>query len=174
MTKQAKKNRFGLTPAKLALVAVLALVQVVVIVRAVRHRWASVAEAAPVQASRMAPMAVRPRPAPQPTASPASPAAVVHRRSWPKVSLEEALEFDPFEKPGWLATAIVAADRVAGQQSEMLEQLKQQGASIVVVSGDAKAATIGDQQFRIGDVIDGYQVTDITVRGVEFTKVVPQ
>jgi hypothetical protein len=157
------KKRFGATPAKLALVAVLAVVQLAVIVRAVWHRSEVVAIAAPSAESTPATTST-------PAATPGPTNEARDATRWPVASLEEALAFDPFQKPQWLMEITAATESAIANPSESLQQLKQEGASIVVLSDDGKAATIGDQQFRIGDVIDGYQVTDITIHGVEFTR----
>lgn len=186
MKKPAKKNRGGVTPAKLALIGVLAVVQVVVIVRAVLQSSKPVAAAVEESESHSvgesksrrggrktsqtgrATESIEPRPSTlDPPTSPDPPTA------WPENSLQDALTIDPFQKPTWIAVTAPARTQDETAQDGTMEQLKQQGASIVIVSGDKKAATIGDEQYHVGDVVAGYQVTDITTRGVEFTKLQP-
>lgn len=173
MKKQTKKNRYGATPAKLAVIAVLAVVQVIVIVRALNHKPQTVAKSsAAAESTRRAPT----RRSATTTTAPAirSPSEPDDAPPWPEHALKDVLAYDPFRPPAWLVVAKPASGDVALAEDDALEQLKQQGASIVIVTSGGKAAAIGGQQFRVGDVIGQYHVTDITTSGVEFTKLQPQ
>jgi hypothetical protein len=48
--------------------------------------------------------------------------------------------------------------------------LKKQQTKIVVITDSERVATIGDQSFRVGDTIEGFQVSEITKRGIVLTE----
>jgi len=102
--------------------------------------------------------------------------------TWPDLSLETIVAFDPFATPQWLSSATAAAQ--AGpvdtrllteaarraRKASVLKDLQDQGTTIVVITSDDKRATIGNQTFRIGDHLEGFVITDITRQGVVLTE----
>ena len=40
----------------------------------------------------------------------------------------------------------------------------------MVISGEDRIATIGELSFRVGDTIEGFQVTEITTDGIVLTE----
>jgi hypothetical protein len=53
----------------------------------------------------------------------------------------------------------------------VLEELKNQPAKMIMITSDDRVATIGEQSFRVGDTIEGFQVTAITTEGIELTEI---
>jgi hypothetical protein len=104
-------------------------------------------------------------------------------KSWPKLSLDKILAHDPLAAPDWLLAAksdaptvddegrLLAQSKSRARNAEVLEQLREEGTKVVVISGGEKRAIIGDQTVRIGDLIEGFQITDITRQGVVLTEV---
>lgn len=177
MTSGLKK--IGLTPAKAALVAVLALVLAVVwgpqIFGSGSERPESVAEARPaVRSSSRAPRRGRRTTTQTPTTSePARPAAT--ERDLPTITLSDAAAYDPFAVPAWTSEAeqqLVAETSAQPASSSSLQQrfdsLKATGVGMVLVSGDGQAAQIGDRTVRVGDEIDGFRVIEITADNIVF------
>ena len=161
MTRHSGKDTIGATPGKLALIAILAVVLGIVMVN--NFRGGSATASAPRDKTENDVADVDKNSTPTKEMSDTEESA----RPWPQVSVEIAKANDPFRKPAWMAKPSiedVAVDQRA--DPEALTQLQEQGASIVVISGGTKTATIGERQVRVGDVIDGYRITDITTRGV--------
>ena len=52
---------------------------------------------------------------------------------------------------------------------KVLEELKKQHSKIIVISHEDRIATIGELSFRVGDMIEGFQVTAITTDGIVLT-----
>lgn len=160
MSKVLTGRRLGATPGKLALVCVLGVVLVGVLTLG-----------QPGRADSNAARPDRPRPKPGQT-TPAESTRTPHlpapdTRVWPAVTMEELLAHNPFQDPRAPAEPRAQAPRA---NPSALAELQRQGASIVVIGDGEKRAMIGDRQYKIGDVVNGYQVTDITTSGVVFTE----
>ena len=93
--------------------------------------------------------------------------------------------FDPLTAPSWYVDAaqvepseeeddpsLASAEDAA--RAAALATLQQAGATMVLIVNGERIATIGDQSVRIGDNIEGYQVTDITDQGVVLTRPKPR
>lgn len=97
--------------------------------------------------------------------------AQVKTKTWPQVSLDAALEHDPFSSP--LLTArppiveTVSDDvpTVVGPSADLLA-LKQDGVTMILRDGAGRVAKVGERTLRVGDVIDGYRVVAIEMDGV--------
>ncbi len=168
----------GATPGKLALVGVLAVVLLVVLVGQL-----SDSKSTPQLANRRTPLLnqssrsakLNPQLTIQSNSSTDFREQSSEPPTWPDLSLETIVAFDPFATPPWLSSATTAgptddsqlseASRQA-QKAEALKQLQEQGTTIVVIASDGKRATIGEQTVRIGDHIEGFVITDITKQGV--------
>ncbi len=168
MSKQKQADKIGATPAKLALVALLAVVLIVVIVRQLPNDTppaarAQVATSAPSKAEdetgTVAELTTDPETTPVQQTENTPP--------WPETDLSELLAYDPFATPAW---AIAPESDSDAKQASKLDELQKQGVSIVMIAEEAKTATIGERRVRIGDVLEGYRITDITSKGVLLDK----
>ncbi len=100
---------------------------------------------------------------------------------WPEIKLLKTLASNPFAPPSWdvekhKKNAVVATRDAPGE----LAALKEQGTSIVVISQagekgkEKKTATIGETKYQVGDILEGYQITDITTLGIHLNKLDPR
>ncbi|NOZ41147.1 MAG: hypothetical protein GXP24_13110 [Planctomycetes bacterium] len=166
MSFQQGLDNIGATPGKLALIGVLVLVLIVVVVK-------QQSESVPENASTNSPSATL-----QTAKIPAvSPAGMTEkdsqneneRASWPEINFSETLASDPFTPPSWAAQESLTVVTTSDDPGELAE-LQLQGASIVVIGQEEKSARIGEQKLVVGDILDGYQVTDITTQGIFLNK----
>jgi hypothetical protein len=173
MTEQTWLERNGATPGKLAVIGTLAVMLIAVI----WHNVAASQSPAESQTSRPStpqpivaaatPMSTKPIPA-------ATDVVTTPHKVWPKYSLEKVTKYDPLAKPMWFLMAQAAEEGTAGaslaRSAQVLEELKKQPTKIVVISGNERIATIGELSFRVGDTIEGFQVTEITTDGIVLTE----
>lgn len=165
MKDQKQPDKVGATPAKLVLIGVLSLVLVVVIVRQLPE-----SKSPRVQAQGAAPSSTGEPAASSKKIAAASPSSSEKKNArapWPKTEISELLTSDPFAAPDW---AIAKVEDPVEQEAGKLNELQKQGVSIVMFGEDGKSATIGEQKVRIGDVLEGYKITDITAQGVVVSK----
>lgn len=177
MSEPATKSATGVTPGKLALIGVLAVILVVVLV--VQFGGFGDSDGAPTPPT-VRPTAKTPSAAPQTPIAPPSastPAdATAETSDWPSFTAEEARRYDPFAVPAamapWLGPETVATDdtgvpldemqqRRAAQLEETLNMLRTHGVSLILDDGTGPVAAIGDRTFRVGDAIGGFRVVDI-------------
>jgi hypothetical protein len=165
MTEPNWLARSGATPRKLATVGVLTLVLIAV----VWHNAPESAEPVAEQAPQAPPLEAKIEAAPAP-----KPTLTILARKWPEISLDKAVRNDPFAMPSWYLMA-QAEEGTAGaslaRSAQVLEELKKQQTKIIVISNEDRIATIGDQSFRVGDMIEGFQVTEITTDGIVLTEI---
>ncbi len=173
MTEPNWLERNGATPAKLATVGILAGVLGFVV-------WNQVSGGAKPAAAKKARQVNVPQA--QDVAQAAStPAYVATRQSaaaetrhWPKLKLENVVKNDPFAMPMWylMAQAEDTGSKAGSlvRSAQVLEELKKQQNRIVVISGEDRIATIGEQSFRVGDTIEGFQISEITRSGIVLTE----
>lgn len=166
MINKQQLEKMGATPSKLALIGILSVVLVGVIVMQLpdENAASTVANDAPSRA----PSGAQAR---QQVSTPAN-VTIANKETkelqpWPQADLSELLSNDPFALPTW---AVQEKEAAAKQQPSELVELQKQGASIVMITKDGKTATIGDQKVRIGDVLKGYRITDITTQGIVLDK----
>lgn len=175
MSYKKRLEKMGVTPGKLALVGVLTLVLVMVIAKQFPESTPENTKLSPAVVSQ-----------PQAKAEKASTNnlttnSLTAKKSspesnfpvWPEIDLSETLASDPFATPSWAIQKepiVVATD---SGPDEFLA-LQEQGASIVVIGKGTKSATIGEQKLFIGDILEGYRVTDITTNGIFLDKLTPQ
>lgn len=197
----------SVSPAKLAVIAVLALVLVLVLVF---QFWGG-GEGTPAILKKRAP-----RNAANAGETPASDAARAtnsNRLHWPDIQLDEVAAFNPFETPAALLDAPVA-NAVPVQPSQSIQSaqaagppqmesavttppigskgddeqariraqerksrikrieataiaLRQQGVAMVMTTSTGAVARVGEQEVRVGDVINGVvRVVEITPQGI--------
>lgn len=187
MTIVSMRERIGATPGKLALVGVLAVVLVMVIVVQLRSSSST---------SKMKTAPVSELPGRKTTTDEAAVATSAPQsqeknseekppRNWPELTMNAITAFDPLDAPTWYLTAanfeetsdqtgptLTSAEDQA--HAVALEALKQAGTAIVLIANGERIAMIGERQVRIGDSIEGYEVSDITDQGVVLTKPGPR
>ncbi len=172
MTERNWLERTGATPAKLATIGVLAAVLGFVL-------WSQLAGDAPITAKKTR-QTTTPRansalkPAVKPVSVGAAPTVPAKPRKWPKLKLEDIAKTDPFAMPMWYLMA--KANEAGGEaeslvrSAQMLEELKKQRTRIVVITGDERVAAIGDHSFRVGDTVEGFEISEITKDGIVLTE----
>jgi len=159
--KQPQKNKLGVTRGKLALVAVLSVVLVVVIVQQLPEGAAQPDETAAAAAE------LRPTNTKSEAAIATSNAkSNADMRPWPTSDVATAIANDPFALPEW----VDRPEAVQNDNANLLADLQEQGASIVMIGTGEKSARVGDHRVRVGDVLDGYRITDITDQGIVLDK----
>ena len=184
MTIVSMRERIGASRGKLALVGLLAVVLVVVIVAQLPSSNSDDLPTAPV--SRMPEREAAAESASAPSSSEKTSLDKPPRK-WPELSMNAIIAFDPLAAPSWYLAATQVERSNENEQddptlasaeerasSAVLEALQQAGTTIVLTSNGERIATIGEQQFRIGDRIAGYLVSDITDQGVILTKSRPR
>jgi hypothetical protein len=171
MTEPNWLARSGATPGKLAAVGVLGVMFVAVL-------WHNLAPSRPTAAKNPRPHASPAKAEKQPAPAVAGNQPKLEKkapRKWPKLSLDDVVKHDPFAMPMWYLTARAEEEGTVvsalARSAQVLEELKKQQTRIVVISGEERIATIGDLSFRVGDMIEGFQVTAITTDGVVLTEV---
>jgi len=166
-------EKMGATPGKLAIVGVLTLVLVMVIAKQFPESTPGNTELsrAVVSQAKAEKASTNNLTTNNLTAKKLSPESKFP--VWPDMNLAETLASDPFATPSWAIRKnpiVVATDN----SREELLALQEQGASIVVIGKATKSATIGEQKIYIGDLLEGYRVTDITTNGIFLDKLTSQ
>ena len=90
---------------------------------------------------------------------------------WPEAPLDEVIKYDPFATAHWAIAAEAggpAGDVVSEKQINELLAAKD---AIIFMAGDTRVARIGKQEFRVGDTIGRYKISDITAQGVVLSAV---
>lgn len=191
MSKSDWMVRAGVSPGKLALVGVLAIVLIaVIVVQLPADLTASPQDITDSSAERsqlspQSPSNVREIRADiinVATASTNQEPTEQPIRTWPKLSMDRILTYDPMAIPEWFAAVrdvappVDDASRLSAEaerqqrNEQVLSQLRDQGAKAVVFSGNDKRATIGNQSVRVGETIEGFKIIDITHKGVVLTE----
>lgn len=171
----------GLTPAKFGMIVVLAVVLLVVIVvqfgggsskkRSSRPRRTARAQATSDETSAAEPAAK--------AALPATP--------WPAYQLTDVVAHNPFAMPTDLQEAEETDDDpgdgetgedvtveppdardLRRRQSEFMNSLREQGVDMVLMTPNGSVARVGSTSFRVGDVVEGLVVKEITRQGITF------
>lgn len=172
MTKKKKKKQGGATRGQLALIGILSVVLVIVIV----------AQLPDASDNATPSLSKKPRRTPRRNvvATSSEKNAVDEHAAtyeWPDYQVDKVAQFDPLAPPEWYRGAVevhvrqpeVAQAKEVVEKLE-LEDLQKSGANIVLIDGKQRIATVGEQTIRVGDKIDGYQVSEITDQGVVLTK----
>ena len=185
MAEKTMLQRYGLTPVKSGMIAVLSIVLVAVV-------WGQFGgtdqKERSVEAKSDAPRSPARRNSARPASRSTKIAAVaelsprtVPAKAWSRISVEESIQFNPFQLPGSLAGASPEATeaerndlaRHSQEQNDVEEQrralrisLLNEGVSMVVVGPHGKSAYLGNQLIREGDMVHGFIVKEIGPNGV--------
>ncbi len=166
MSYKQRLDKIGATPGKLALIGVLVLMLILVIVKQLPEGVSEYADTSPTTAAQRTTKTEMVRPIKLPGKSSQNERELT---SWPEIKISETLANNPFTPPSWVVQeepAVLANNEDSGE----LAELQQQGASIVVIGQEEKSARIGDQKLHVGDILEGYRVTDITTQGIFLNK----
>ena len=176
MNERLKQH--GFTPAKGALVAVLAIGLGVVwgpqLAGPFDGNKKPVARASQPIQSAPTPDTKTQRPRRTRGVPPRPSTPVVRDRPTPTIGLAEAVSYDPFAAPRWSPVARRADRRSSGlsadaaELAERFETIRESGVAMILVSGEGRAAQVGDQTLRVGDRVDGFEVVEINDSGVIF------
>jgi hypothetical protein len=177
MSRQQARHVAGATPAKLALIGILTLV----LIGVVASNWpksaaTDEAEAAETGTSAASPDAAAPAvsatgaPADQ-TETPTSPfGEFVTDDNWPETPLGEVTKFDPLAVSDW-ALPPEAQQKAEKYDAVQIKELLKAENAIIFMAGDTRVARIGTREFRVGDVVGGFKISDISSRGVVLSEV---
>lgn len=164
-------QKLGLTPAKGALIALLA--------GGMGWVWSPLifGESKPQRHNGVAKNQPAPTAASESFINVSDPVADVSEKVEPlqasfKMTLSEATRHDPFAPPSWAPktdhAGLVSGAASPDQLQQRFEALAATGVAMVIVSDEGRAAQIGDRTVQVGDVIDGFRVIAITATGVKF------
>ncbi len=175
MSYKKRLEKMGVTPGKLALVGVLSIVFVMVIAKQFPE---SAPENTAVSSTVISqPLAKAEKASTNNLTTNNLTTNTAQQESkfpvWPEIDLSETLASDPFATPSWAIQKEPVVVTTDSGPDELLA-LQEQGASIVVIGKGTKSATIGEQKFSVGDILEGYRVTDITTHGIFLDKLTPQ
>ena len=178
MSKSGFLASAGVTPAKLALIGVLAIVLIAVVV--IQIPWSSPQATTGANDRQQRQPNRSPRNPPKPedsnrkTESPVKPTTI----RWPEIPLQSILAHDPFAAPAWTRNQS-GMDSASGDRStdanregnassnrQLLLDLHSAGVSLVMISRHDRVARIGEMELREGDRIGGLVVQEINTNGV--------
>lgn len=172
-------ERIGATPGKLLLVAMLAIVLVAAWMYQVGGSSTAGTPPGPRETRRKPGLPEKPPVAGAQGGAERCETAVVR-----KISLEEALRHDPFALAGPLAQTVAAAtaesknsgkplgevDDPERRVKQAISAVRSKGVKMVVLGRDENLALVGDRPVRVGEMLEGLQVTSITPQGITLSE----
>lgn len=175
MSERTWMQKSGATPGKLALVGCLAVGLVFVL-----WNQQSTGDEKPVS-RKSSPQSLSPQQVAATKKKVLVPKPVITEQAkrqtlqeWPQMPLAGVVKNDPFAKPSWylatLATAKQGGNESALQAEQQLENLRKEPTKIVVISSGERIATIGTESYRVGDIVAGFEITEINMDGVVLTE----
>ena len=190
-------DRLGVSPAKLKLIGLLALILVAVLYIQYGRSGDEVVPTKPAaRASRVAKKASKPLPQATPGTQKASSRGFVDISSWNEPELATVIQYDPFALPatfpqpkpkiaaGLSSEALAALhgpdmdeqarEEKLQQMHQTLAQLRKKGVQVIITKGDEFVALIGKDVYRVGDDIGGFKITSIDTNGVQVEGVIQQ
>ncbi|MBI86024.1 MAG: hypothetical protein CMJ81_22740 [Planctomycetaceae bacterium] len=106
-------------------------------------------------------------------------------KGWPLLSLDTVLKHDPFALPPLFLPAATISERNPAREQEqivkaveqnkllqleqrakLLQNLQQQGVEMVLINNKTRVAMVGSRTVQVGDVLDGFVITEIHNNGV--------
>lgn len=176
MTPPTKSKRFGATPGKLVLIAVLAVTLVSVVVLQLPDSKSAAGQPEANQEDSRQETAQSRINSKSRSESTTEVSRGMPVKSWPRIPVETAIQVDPFALPPWARATPVAGPKAgpaSNHNSETpreppvsLETLKKQHVSIVIVADGQKVAKLGKRDVRVGDEIGGFVVAEINMDGI--------
>jgi hypothetical protein len=169
----------GATPGKLALMGVLAIALIVVVTKNWPGKTES-AEEAPEEPSletttTTEPTTAAPAPAPVATTSMAAPASPFGEfaadEHWPEPPLKEVTKYDPFATAAWAIAAQTTSPAKNADKEKQIGELLAAKDVLIFMTGETRVARIGNQEFRVGDTVGRFKISDITSQGVVLSEV---
>lgn len=173
MTIKKKQNKGGVTRSQLALIGVLVVVLVGVIVVQLPDASAPPLASAKGDSTQLSVQSIFGSTNQEEEEAQEQRAA----RKWPKFSSQQLGRLDPLSTPDWYKSILEVVEKK--QDSEKvtevahdieLKEMQDTGTAIVLIAGPQRIAKVGDSRVRVGDKIDGYEVSNITSEGVILTK----
>ncbi len=182
MTDASQMQRWGLTPVKATVIALLAIVLLVVIAVQWSDRIGFTSATPPRMSDEGKEVAKRSTDMTRSTVA-STVKTAQQRKPWPSISVDEIIQYDPLLVPEALAehrsnaanqppTTMVERTEV-DEQAEMARRresarkaIQQLGVRVVISGKRGAVATIGSRTVRVGDVIDGFVIEDIRTDGV--------
>lgn len=165
-------KQWGVTPAKLTLIAVLA----VVLVGVIALQWPRADVAAPVPAASASVSSETTQRAlamnsNRRAAEPDAAAAPPKRAPWPELTMQEIVQNNPFLLPASVRpTPKSAGDSPTNPQDaygqQILQELSQAESGILLMAEGEALARIGAKRIHTGDKIGPYRVSKIDATGV--------
>lgn len=165
----------GLSPGKMGLIVILSVVLLVVIV--VQFGGGSKRQASRPRRAQQAEQAENPE-----TEKVAKVEDSGGDRVWPIFTARDVLAHNPFALPGELRpaeqddvqlganVAVVTPDEgaIRDRQFEFIASLRAHGVDMVLMTPGGSVARVGQSSFRLGDVVEGLVVTEISQGGIVF------
>lgn len=178
----APPRKLGLTPAKGALMALLAIGLCVVWGPQLASLGSE--EAPPTTRRRPPGVAAASKRTPRrgvakPATTPTKPR--LQSESKPKkptaeIGLADAVSYDPFAPPAWspdarrsaAASGVSAGVATQTELEERFETVRSSGVAMILVSDTGQAVQIGGKTLRVGDQLEGFEIVKISPAGVVF------
>jgi hypothetical protein len=175
MAKAPAANR-GLTPGKLGLIIVLAIVFLVVIV----IQFGGPDKSTGVAARKSKADA----PAESASSREQTTSAEQPSNLWPAYEVDDLLNHNPFSLPQELQPPeapeiaetredVPVESRIRGlrrRQADLMASLREQGVDMVLVTPHGRVARVGPTTFREGDLVEGLVVKEISAAGIIFVQ----
>lgn len=173
MSQQQLRDRLGATPGKLALIGVLAVALMAVIASNWPAEKPARALASTADDTRRGPATEadgRSSGTPQSDQSDDPFGEFATDDNWSAPPLWEVTRFDPLAAPEWATPPQANGEGDVLTQEQMEELLAAQNA-IIFMSGETRVARIGDREFKVGDIIGHYKISEISSQGVVLSEV---
>jgi hypothetical protein len=86
-------------------------------------------------------------------------------QSWAEPALSDVIKYDPLAAGSWAGAHTVSPEDEALTEKRINELMASKDA-IIFMTGDKRVARIGAQEFRVGDTLGRYRISEITSQGV--------
>src|SRR4051812_12716202 len=162
-TSEQPPKKAGATPAKLAIIGVLAIVLIGVIAKNFSSEAAeplaprkltaveSAAAAGQKPAAQAAGQASANAVAATTAAGPDNPfGEFAADEGWPQPPLKDVIKYDPFAPAEWAAAAKKDSAEDEALSEKQINELLSSKDAIIFMAGDKRVARIGKQEFRVG------------------------
>jgi hypothetical protein len=183
----------GLTPGKLTLIGVLAVVLLGVLYLQFGGSEAEAPTTKPARKPRQAATASETAQSTSAAPKQAATSGLADISAWHTPALEKVVEYDPFALPAAFpqpkssaaalelsnssASALAKFDEEARaklqkQVESELGTMRKQGVQVILTRGDQFVAMIGGKTYHVGDEIGGFTITAIDASGVHVERAV--